>query len=120
MWGQECYDLSVIQKKKVVGARRAHASKWKALAPFERRVRLLPVVVSGLQRRHPKCHVALHTVGQHMSSFVAQRSSSKKFSPTLFSLSSISKDVLTLQSCKMVLNLLIVSNLIYLFFNFIH
>jgi hypothetical protein len=28
--------------------------------------------------------------------------------------------VLTLQNCKVVINLLIVSNLIYLFFNFIH
>ena len=100
LWGQACSRLSIIQKK----------NGW--------RVWRLQVIIGSLLRRCLKHRSTLYVVGWHELAFMERRSSDDNFFPPLSFLST-SKGVLTLQSCKVVLNPLIVSNLIYLFFNFI-
>jgi len=79
------------------------------------RVWRLQVIIGSLLRRCLKHRSTLYVVGWHELAFMERRSSDDHFFPPLSFLST-SKGVLTLQSCKVVLNPLIVSNLIYLFF----
>jgi hypothetical protein len=81
-------------------------------ASFKRRVWRLLVAVGSLLRLHPKHHVTFNKVGRLVLAFIAQRSSNNNFffSP-LFSLSITLKDLLALQSCKVILNHLNVLNL---------
>ena len=101
LWGQGCSGLSIIQKQK---------SGW--------RVWCLLVAIGSLLRRCLKHRAILYIVGWHVLASMERRSFDDNFFPPPSFLST-SKGVLTLQSCKMVLNYLIVLNLIYLFINFI-
>jgi len=78
------------------------------------------MIVGGLLEWILKHRATLYLVGQRVSAFMAQKNSFDNFLVPFFSLSFTLKGVLTLQNCKVVINLLIVSNLIYLFFNFIY
>jgi len=101
LWGQGCSGLSIIEKQK---------SGW--------RVWRLLVAIGSLLRRCLKHRVILYIVGRHVLASMERRSFDDNVFPSPSFLST-SKGVLTLQSCKMVLNYLIVLNLIYLFINFI-
>jgi hypothetical protein len=101
LWGQGCSGLSIIEKQK---------SGW--------RVWRLLVAIGSLLRRCLKHRAILYIVGRHVLASMERRSFDDNVFPSPSFLST-SKGVLTLQSCKMVLNYLIVLNLIYLFINFI-
>jgi hypothetical protein len=73
--------------KKVFGWCRARASKWEVLAPFERRVRSLPVAVGGFQRQRLNRQAALNTMGWRVLAFPARWSFDEKFSPPSYFLS---------------------------------
>jgi hypothetical protein len=85
--------------------------------PFEWCVQLNLVAIGNLLRWHLKHHVALYTVSWHVLTSMTRKSSSNN--SLIFSLSSTSKGVLDLQSCKVILIHLIVSNL-FIFLNFIN
>jgi len=93
------------------------AGKREASAPFKQPVRHLLVATSRLIGQRLKQHVTLYMVGWHMSASIAWKSSDDNFSPSPSFISTPPQKVCW--PCKIVLNLLIISNLIYLFFNFI-
>ena len=87
---------------------------------FGRCIWRLLMAVGNPSGQCPKQHTTLYMVGWCMSTFIAWKSAlATIFSFPFLSLSSTSKGVLTLQNCKVIFNFLIVSNLIYLLFNFI-
>ena len=96
----------------MVGTCRSHAMKLEAPTLFGRRAWCLPVIVGPILVWFSKHRATFYTVvGLHVSTTKARQSSYDNFYPPLS---------FPMQNCKMTLNLLIVSNLIYLFFNFIH